>query len=153
MKGIVLSILVIISSACSTLRKDHDDKNTEKEFIPAIRSFERDFKVEVTVPVTFDEFDTRLAGVCQLHKDGFKIIKINKPVWKNLNEEQKEILVYHELVHCELGLDHLPPVQYDNGCPMGLMIPMIFTPHQSLACYKKNRAYYIGQVNMQRIFK
>jgi hypothetical protein len=152
MNNAIISIIMLVLASCSSFRKDPSD-NTSKELIPMIRIFEKDFRVKVTVPVEFDDLEPRLAGVCIFHDDGFRQVKINRKVWAELNEEQKEILVYHELVHCELRIDHVQPLHYESGCPISIMKPSIFTKHQAVTCFKQNRDFYLSEINMHRLFK
>lgn len=152
MNNVIISIIMLVLASCSSFKKD-PSQNTSKELIPMIRLFEKDFRVKVTVPVDFADLNPPLAGVCLFHNDGYREIKINRLIWSDLNEEQKEILVYHELVHCELRIDHVPPLHYQTGCPISIMKPSIFTKHQALTCYKDNRSFYMSEINMHRLFK
>lgn len=54
---------------------------------------------------SFEEF-----GVC-IQNQGFQkqdVILINQKVWKNLDEDHRKYLIFHELGHCALGKDHSP---------------------------------------------
>jgi hypothetical protein len=56
---------------------------------------------------TYDSLLKR-AGACAMRSDGYKWIEVSKlkSGWGNLTECQREELVYHELGHCLLNLEH-----------------------------------------------
>ena len=44
-----------------------------------------------------------IAGVCVY---GINAIIVNRAAWKYLNDHGRRELIYHELAHCALGMDH-----------------------------------------------
>jgi hypothetical protein len=48
------------------------------------------------------EFDANEAGNCAPGK----VVSVNPTIWKTLTRYGKELLIYHELGHCLLGLTH-----------------------------------------------
>ena len=150
MRALIILISFLISGSCSSLR--HVTPTT-KEAIPYIREFQRDFDHHVTVPVTMEPLDLRVAANCSFYMDGYRQIRLNKTLWPALTREQKKILVYHELIHCEFRLGHSEQLHFITGCPQSVMKPDLFTPHQAIACFEENKQYYISEINMRRFLK
>jgi hypothetical protein len=78
---------------------------------------------------SFDEENSRVIGRCLIYgfEDGstsHKEVEILKPFWDKASWTSKRTLVYHELGHCALELDHTAP---QSGA---IMQPtMIFDDH------------------------
>lgn len=70
--------------------------------------------------ITFKELPSNLDGECQIlsfsniitkkETMAYRQIFINKDHWQNYDYIEKTLLIYHELGHCDLGLDH----SYEN---------------------------------------
>lgn len=71
--------------------------------------FEGDLQTSTNyIPIIFQELETGKAGICYQYKGGGAIaITIDPEVWGNLTPAGRKILVFHELGHCVLGLDHV----------------------------------------------
>lgn len=101
---------LILSSSCATASME----NQYFEF------FEQAFKRKcLAIPVSayFARLEDEIAGYCI---PGFGIL-INENRWPILGEYQKRELMYHELAHCTLGLDHSEP---------GLMAPVMHSEEE-----------------------
>lgn len=76
-------------------------------------------------------------GVCK--DDG--LIVVNRLLWDSYNEEDREILFFHELGHCALGRSHDNRVD-KYGAPMSMMhwagVPM--------KRYMAHRQYYLDEL-------
>jgi hypothetical protein len=55
--------------------------------------------------VKFGPLDSSKLGLCTRGR-GTPTITINEASWKALDEEEKEILLFHEMGHCILELTH-----------------------------------------------
>mgnify|MGYP006192221003 CR=1 FL=1 len=62
-----------------------------------------------------------VAGLCTQYSDGSAVISIDGPTWISINDVNRERLVYHELGHCALDLDHI-----DQSLEPGLMTPILY---------------------------
>jgi hypothetical protein len=149
-RALIILISFLISGSCSNLRHI---RATTKDAIPYIKEFQRDFDHHVTVPVTMEPLDLSVAANCTTYTDGYRQVRLNKILWPSLSHEQKKILVYHELIHCEFYMGHSETTQFTSGCPQSIMKPDLFTPYQSIACFEQNKQYYISEINMRRVFK
>lgn len=65
----------------------------------------------------FSRLEPEIAGYCI---PGFGIL-INEDRWASFGEYQKKEVMWHELAHCTLGLDHSEP---------GLMAPVMHTEEE-----------------------
>lgn len=76
-----------------------------EEFLEHSRAFDRDVSQTNVVirmsPTTPKVGPWEVKGFCQ---DG--VVTLNSTYWQHMNDNQKRLLVYHELGHCLLGLDH-----------------------------------------------
>lgn len=76
-----------------------------QEFLEHSRAFGRDVSHE-TIVIQMAATTTKVGpwevkGSCQ---DG--VVTLNSKYWEHMNDDQKRLLVYHELGHCLLGLPH-----------------------------------------------
>ena len=75
-------------------------------------------------------------------------ILIHTDFWNKASDEEREQVVYHELVHC-VGLVHyhIDTKIHMNGtdCPVSLMTTTQFNHKQMEKCYIPKREYYINQ--------
>jgi hypothetical protein len=46
------------------------------------------------------------AGICYQWSDGHSEIEINKNIWDNISEQERQWLIWHELHHCENNAQH-----------------------------------------------
>lgn len=92
-----------------TLARYHDP-----EFRPYLTAFQQDakkYKVGCysTSSMHFvTELEKDIAGYCL---PGERIV-ISRQTWDNLQDIEKSTLIYHELGHCSLGLDHTAPNEW-----------------------------------------
>lgn len=95
-----------------------DQSETEKEFSKdsmyvAMERFSKEFGIEITSTISFsDDPYNGFPGYC-IVETGF--ISINKEWWVDVDEEEREALIFHELGHCELGLGHTEKPGIMNG--------------------------------------
>lgn len=100
-------ILLLIISAFAA--------DVETDFQPYVTSFKHDyFKYKHKVlylgnlKIFWNYGNVNRAGACAKQSDGYKWIEINRlqSGWGNYTECQREELIYHELGHCLLNLEH-----------------------------------------------
>jgi len=120
---LLTSTLFLFASCGNILKNDVVNKTsstrqhttTAAAFKPYVEKFEAYGKSELgsesfkvgDVPINFgdtenDDFD----GVCFTYPNGDKEIIIKKSWWDRNSETQREILILHELGHCQLGRTH-----------------------------------------------
>jgi hypothetical protein len=92
-------------------------------------SFEQALGLQVTVPVGFwgdvsqlDGADADAVGLC-LADGAVRQVWLDSQYWA-ASPECREALVFHELGHCVLGLDHDDRTT-DNGRPLSVMHPYV----------------------------
>jgi predicted metal-dependent peptidase len=124
------------------------DERIDKELKPFVLEFQKEFRESVRLPVKLGPIDDRFAGVCETMYDGFRQITINEKAWGKLSHDQKEELVFHELLHCVYDLSHIEGHYPKSGCPLSIMNPKLFTIYQGQACYNRYKDYYIGQIKV-----
>jgi hypothetical protein len=93
---------------------------SDRELIPYVRAFERAAKVSINYPVYFvKKLGGEAVGRCTYVFSGsIRIglrVEIQKKDWDAMPESYRKLLMFHELGHCSLGLNH--DIQYKNGCP------------------------------------
>lgn len=89
------------------------------------------------ISIAFKDLDGNIAGTC--YSSGH--IDIDPDSWKRFSDEEREVLVFHELGHCVLGRDHTEGTFSDNA-PVSIMNPIImYTVY-----YKRRRDYYRSEL-------
>jgi hypothetical protein len=83
-----------------------------------VHSFEQHYMLNVRIHIGWGE--PTLAGSCRHYTNGYRDIHLNKLYWQEMTDKQRKALVWHELGHCILGLDHDNRLQ-PNGCPVNAM--------------------------------
>ena len=81
-----------------------------------------------------------VVGLCDFKSDR-TYIYLDKDAWERMDYVGREMLMFHELGHCALDLEHNRSMSY-SGEPLSLMFPTLFDPHQ----YSLHRAEYIDEL-------
>lgn len=103
------------------------------------KDFNRDVRHVVQVYPVVLPAEPLVVGICL---PSFGQVRLLERVWNSYDETQKEILVYHELLHCEFGLEHIGAAENPyKTCPTSLMHPVTLPP----SCYKSFKWIYILQ--------
>ena len=128
--------IAILFTSLNTFAKD--------DFTPYKKAFTQIFEVPVSTKVLFAKgrifVEGTIAGaVC---KPFHKLIMIDKAYWSTLNGGQKVQLMFHELGHCELYLDHSYEKDLRPGCKASIMHPILFTRKEA-ECFRDNLKYYV----------
>jgi hypothetical protein len=111
------------------------------------------------IPIGFGELSDDAVGACRqfIDKNGhvlYSEIIINQKYYEQLtnNTDSLEIVVFHELGHCRLGIQGHNSVMI-NGCPESLMRANTFDDREIERCYKPYKAYYIKELLSERVEK
>lgn len=130
MSRIILSLLLTVTTACSQypwcddnsivptgnrLRKpctvQHLTGKFDEELQPYLDAFSTDAKewdvgcyytTEMRIDVTGFEHGNSVIGYCQRPL----LVSLRRPYWDIATPTERLVLMYHELGHCALGLDH-----------------------------------------------
>ena len=81
--------------------------HVDPELAVYAKTFEDDMEVSTSnITMQFGYLDDDLAGLCRSWSNGDREITIEPEYWKELNYIEREELMYHELGHCAMNLDH-----------------------------------------------
>jgi hypothetical protein len=151
----MFKILLFIGllTSCGKIYNTNKQVNIEEEFQPYIDSFVN-LSVDLNKPIIIDNLIVRYGnnpdndkylGVCITGLET-PIIEINPNYWVNLNESEKEHVMFHELGHCVLnrGHDEGQLLLEDLGyyIPKSIMYPYIFSSN----VYESNYDYYVNEL-------
>lgn len=106
------------------------------------------FDTKSTTPIIYGVENDKYAGVCYFWSNGYREIKINKNHWANYNESQREVLIFHELAHCEFDLSH--DDNKSGYCPYSIMRSYMFSKYEVNACYELQKDWYIEDIINKR---
>ena len=82
-----------------------------------------------------------ILGNCDTNSGGTPVVTINKKTFKRLSQNEKEMLIFHELGHCLLYKGHNDDLD-DDGVPVSIMNKYAFSGN----VYAKNREGYINEL-------
>ena len=110
-------ILIIVLVGCGKRDSDHSFRfslttdgakvrEVDATLEPFVGSFEDEWRQKIAFKVAFGNLDTGSAGHCLEWTNNDKLVEIDRVYFQTLNKDQQEALVWHELGHCALGLDH-----------------------------------------------
>lgn len=89
-------------------------------------------------------------GECIVYSEGStvvqRVIQIDPTYWATCNANERQQLVYHELGHCAMGLQHITGVD-SNNCPLSIMYPYVFGGSN---CYSSQMPYYFQELESHR---
>ncbi len=170
MKAINLLLILLVLNSCGQYALDEGviQLDSESTFIinDDNRCFEcmeiqEEFLSELainnsSIAIGFAKMQESKAGACYIYKDGTAaFIKINKEIWDSLSPNVKKTLIYHELGHCHLGLDHLDDYEVvdsiDNSfsalIKLSIMNSTIMSPFQATYAIKYWDEYTHALIN------
>lgn len=117
-RSLLIIFLSLTLSACSD-DKTPDPPPTVDELRPHVERFDNHYdgdwpeRFEVFLEVIDDcDDDSCVAGYCLTDIDGggiFREVAIDIDTWAELTEIRREALIFHELGHCVMDLDHTEP--------------------------------------------
>jgi Putative phage metallopeptidase len=127
---ILLGLLLVVAIFLSYCRR----KPSTPEFEKYVTKFEQEFNIDTFgIPVHFKEMEGTEVGVCYyFHIKYWRSIGIKKEYWESVSDVDREILMYHELGHCVMGLEHddtlfdVGPFNINNSLMNSYTIPDVF---------------------------
>lgn len=104
-RNIILSGLLLVVAIFLTYCKRKPDT---PEFEKYVTKFEQEFNVDTfNIPIHFKKLDGAEVGMCYLFQFKYwRSIAISKEFWDDASDTEKELLIYHELGHCVMELEH-----------------------------------------------
>lgn len=94
------------------------------EVAPYVKAWEQETGMLVDYWVGFAPLDAGRAGECRTWDNGYHEIRLDRLGWEGYTHEQRKALIWHELGHCSLHLEHNEAIQ-NNGCPVDVMFPSV----------------------------
>ncbi len=154
MKVEVSLILTLLLTACGTDHKrgsgNHPPmvRDVAAELEQHVNQFEHDYGVSVNFWVGFAKLD-HYAGRCTWWSNGARKVEIDPDYYVGLNFAQVEQLVYHELGHCSLDLDHDDSTigfsDISGQWPKSIMRSWAFNYSESQV-YEMHRDHYVEEM-------
>jgi hypothetical protein len=142
--------MTISSVGCASIKLKPQEKQAETGTY--LRLFQSEMKlrnVTVTAPRNFRIYITEnlynkyneVVGMCHIKSDRV-FVYIDKELWYDkLDSLGREILLFHELGHCLMGLPH-DMRSFRSGQPYNLMYPTLFDPTR----YATSRNQYLNEL-------
>ena len=140
-----LFIMVFFLGGC--IKPDANTPVTiDPELRPYLTKFEEEIGVDASgINIVFGDIEGDIVGFCNV---GWKrrSIVIDRSSWKNLEHYEKEELMYHELGHCAMDLDHDDEQKKIlNSCPSSVMNSRLLG-----ICYKLYTNYYKQELKSKK---
>jgi hypothetical protein len=136
---IVFALLFFASCGRHVIRPEIDS-----EFKSYVSRFSNVHRITIKSDVVFGKLSNiKFVGFCTRLSNGKSKVEIDKDYWNRASVAQKELLIFHELGHCELGLPHNDRMMFGNFCPETLMYFHTFSHEQAQLCFLPNRQYYL----------
>lgn len=160
-KGVLGGAIIIFSSGCGLIPETRPAGTIEPAFLPYVVYFadkagENRVSIgdlySLSVNMALDEhFSKDTVGTCQRNKNSQQIY-IKKSYWDKASLSGREELIFHELGHCLLGMNHDTSIvqarDYSTGELLGYDLPAsIMSPNVLWdKAYEQNREQYIKQL-------
>ena len=123
-RAIAFSILFGSLSALTNCAAKPSSQVIDPALLVHVETFEARYGVRYTGDAIISTLSSDKAGICSISPRG-KVITINRLYFEKYDVYGLEELMYHELGHCALGLDHKNDKdQY--GCPNSIMFYAAF---------------------------
>jgi hypothetical protein len=114
------------------------------EFQPYVGRFEQ-VSAKVGSPVTVSDLIVKFGpmlhknenGACEVMSDKTPTVTINEKVWNQMDDLERESLMFHELGHCVLHRNHKKEITA-QGVPVSIMNPYRIDSF----LYEENTEYY-----------
>ena len=117
---LVLSVVIV---SCNDDGLDYDNVNPELQ--PYIDRFVEEAALrDIVIDIDDELFEAHIGtilesgvlGQCRLTPDGEQQIVIHSPYWNQIDDIDKEYVVFHELGHCLIGRGHTNETDIDGNC-------------------------------------
>lgn len=127
-------------------------RNVDPALNSIVSKFEQEFGVAVYYTVYFVPIlQDNAAGKCWRWHNGERYVQIDPAYFKSINPVRQEQLIFHELGHCSLNLEHVSDTVVFTGLdpaavwPSSIMNPASFNDSQAKT-YELQRQYYLNQM-------
>lgn len=133
-KLLIFTTMIVILHATAAV--------TDDDFTPYVKEFEKACGITSGSIINFgNSFEKHVIGYCTPSN---KNIKINRKYWNTADSYERELLIFHELGHCDLNRDHTEGYrdQDPKFIPVSIMGAEIFGAN----IYMANRDYYIKEL-------
>jgi len=141
-------LLALLLTACGQSGQEAHTFSVDPDLAPYFVSFAKNIGHNTeNIAASFQSLQLPMVGQCILYSDGTKAIQIDRTYWNSIGDDQKEQLMWHELGHCSMGLQHTPGFISSGpmvGCPVSIMNPDVFS--YLIDCYTNNKAYYYQEI-------
>lgn len=144
----VCLIVLILLSACGKAQVSTDGGAiVDSELAPYFDRFDSDIGANTSginaymAPQTYPTI-----AQCILYSNGRRDIQVDPTIWNNADDSAREQILFHELGHCALFLDHISTLNSSN-CPVSVMYPYAFGDS---SCYLNNRQVYYDELKSHR---
>lgn len=108
----------------------------DNELLEYAQRFEQQIGVSpADISMVFGKLENNAVGLCSINSEGRKIT-VDRTFWENSEEHVREELMFHELGHCAMFLNHVKDTG-NNGCPVSIMYPYVLN-----YCYKQYTESY-----------
>lgn len=114
----LISLTLVILTGCG-------GPAIEGAFVQYVERFEAEAanqgrSVEVRTYMKFADLETDLLGRCFPMSNR---VEVDRRAWAKMDEDEREMLIFHELGHCTLHRPHRSDVR--DGHPVSLMYPQL----------------------------
>jgi hypothetical protein len=141
MRGFTL--LLLIGMGCGhapdPLIRDPELTPYQERFLGLAREYSLD--VDRVLGLEFGDVPVKYAGLCRTSTKTHRRIIISKAYWVNLDDDGKELLMFHELGHCLLDRAHNDEI-IGFGTPASIMNTKLFPGR----AYSQQRAAYLDEL-------
>jgi hypothetical protein len=153
---LIIALSILMLSACGQAPAP---AVVDPALAPYLSSFEKDVGASASgINVSFADTETQKNGLgetvgeCLLYTDGNsgtvleRDIHIDSGYWATASEDARTEIMYHELGHCALNLQHIFTVK-DDHCPTSIMYPYVFGDQP---CFANEKAYYFRELESHK---
>ena len=110
---LTLSLIALSMVGCGKHADDHTAGDGESAYVvdenlrPYIDRFQQDIGVDASyVAAVFGSLSSPLLGRCMSWSNGARKITVDKASWDGMTDLGREQLMYHELGHCAMNMQH-----------------------------------------------
>lgn len=155
---LAIMAMAVTSVGCSTVSKPKPIivKNYEHSLDtgPYLRMFQTEMaarQINIMYPMELRVYISRnlnkkyrgVAGLCSKWSNKIRIY-LDEGIWLRLDDIGREMLIFHELGHCVLGLEHNNATDV-RGMPLSIMHSGLFDPRS----YSDYRPHYLDALAQQ----
>lgn len=135
---VLLLTVLFLFSPTANLKESH----TSGELKQYVYRFEDLTKRPVTYSVRLAKYkDSSVVGTCYV-LGSVRWVRINTLTWYDMHPLEREMLVFHELMHCTCNIDHDSRMFKRTFCPRSIMYPYTLGVH----CIRTHYNHYITEL-------